>query len=823
MKKIAIIIVILLSVILYKHTEAGMCGNNITEPGEACDGADLNGYVCSTVAAGFVGGILSCKSDCSGYDVSRCIRGNTIIAASCSSSDVQAAIDKAVDGDTVIVPAGNCTWNSTLTLDKAVVLKGAGADLTVLNYGGNVSIIRIAPSSDKAIRVTGFSFHVQSNLIDTVNGWAITVVGNGKGSFGLTKIRIDHNTFNKGKRQIFWTGWAYGLVDNNIFKNGNIAIGICGDNNYSWQRPIVPGTSDSLFIEDNVFIINNDSDREPNEAIYHQEGGRSVTRYNIFNGSTYTNGNSLWFDSHGNWPCPPSGSSGPFDPDSPEAAFTCRGQPLIEVYGNTFSQHHSYRWAYLRGGTILFWNNTLTNLKSGLPSIEITDEESWQSLFFEPLKTVWPAHDQITNSYFWNNTINGVLINPRIKRSEDTIFIQENRDYFTRAPQPGDVYYPYSPYTYPHPFRTDCVSYPTLCDRGDTIFYGDISGDNQISAYDAALAAQYSVGLISLTQEQIQKAEVSGDKQVTAYDAALIAQRAVGLINKFPIEGLVFGLNININPVGAGTVNITPPKLSYNRNEQVILQVVPVAGYKFDSWSGSLTGSANPAIINMDANKTITANFSPIITPPVEPYPNSILDTITLNPSGAIAGTGYDLFGANTLSGKDYAFGFAFKVSKSLTISAVEFLAKQVEPGSNIRALLYKGRNIQGSSDLYYWLPHYSWVPEATFNLVTPLPGSNNTEPYLFRFQATTPYNLQPDTPYVIVFDPEPTSDNKGIYALPSIAAQEGFLSAEGTPNEDVVMPSFLVRRLLDVTKSYYYTQWSFSRTDRRYLVRLLK
>jgi len=69
------------------------------------------------------------------------------------------------------------------------------------------------------------------------------------------------------------------------------------------------------------------------------------------------------------------------------------------------------------------------------------------------------------------------------------------------------------------------------------LVYGDISGDNQISAYDAALAAQYSVGLISLTQEQIQKAEVSGDKQVTAYDAALIAQRAVGLIGKFPVEG----------------------------------------------------------------------------------------------------------------------------------------------------------------------------------------------------------------------------------------------------------------------------------------------
>jgi len=71
---------------------------------------------------------------------------------------------------------------------------------------------------------------------------------------------------------------------------------------------------------------------------------------------------------------------------------------------------------------------------------------------------------------------------------------------------------------------------------GGSNLLGDISGDNQISAYDAALAAQYSVGLISLTQEQIQKAEVSGDGLVSSYDAALIAQRAVGLIGKFPVE-----------------------------------------------------------------------------------------------------------------------------------------------------------------------------------------------------------------------------------------------------------------------------------------------
>jgi len=69
------------------------------------------------------------------------------------------------------------------------------------------------------------------------------------------------------------------------------------------------------------------------------------------------------------------------------------------------------------------------------------------------------------------------------------------------------------------------------------VVYGDVSGDTEVSAYDAALTAQATVGLITLTTEQAQKADVSGDAEVSAYDAALIAQRAVGLIDRFPVEG----------------------------------------------------------------------------------------------------------------------------------------------------------------------------------------------------------------------------------------------------------------------------------------------
>ena len=67
--------------------------------------------------------------------------------------------------------------------------------------------------------------------------------------------------------------------------------------------------------------------------------------------------------------------------------------------------------------------------------------------------------------------------------------------------------------------------------------FGDVSGDSVISVYDAALAAQFAAGIITLTQEQFQKADVSGDGKVTKLDAALIAQYAAGLISKFTAEG----------------------------------------------------------------------------------------------------------------------------------------------------------------------------------------------------------------------------------------------------------------------------------------------
>ncbi len=52
----------------------------------------------------------------------------TVNAASCSSSAVQAAINSAAEGDTVIIPPGTCIWTSGVTISgKGITVNGSGA------------------------------------------------------------------------------------------------------------------------------------------------------------------------------------------------------------------------------------------------------------------------------------------------------------------------------------------------------------------------------------------------------------------------------------------------------------------------------------------------------------------------------------------------------------------------------------------------------------------------------------------------------------------------------------------------------------------------
>lgn len=59
---------------------ASECGNNVTEPGEVCDGTDLNGQSCSDL--GFVGGTLACSFFCEDYNTDGCTNDTCVPTAS---------------------------------------------------------------------------------------------------------------------------------------------------------------------------------------------------------------------------------------------------------------------------------------------------------------------------------------------------------------------------------------------------------------------------------------------------------------------------------------------------------------------------------------------------------------------------------------------------------------------------------------------------------------------------------------------------------------------------------------------------------------------
>ena len=98
------------------------------------------------------------------------------------------------------------------------------------------------------------------------------------------------------------------------------------------------------------------------------------------------------------------------------------------------------------------------------------------------------------------------------------------------------------------------------------------------------------------------------------------------------------GLTTSANPGGGGSVNADPPPdcatNKYSAGTVVQLSAAANPDYVFTGWSGSLTGTTNPASVTMSAEKNIIANFTPcyslntVVNPPngggltISPAPN---------------------------------------------------------------------------------------------------------------------------------------------------------------------------------------------------------
>ncbi len=74
---------------------------------------------------------------------------------------------------------------------------------------------------------------------------------------------------------------------------------------------------------------------------------------------------------------------------------------------------------------------------------------------------------------------------------------------------------------------------------------------------------------------------------------------------------------LTVNIVGNGAVTLNPPGGVYDEGTVVELTASADLPWAFGIWDGDLSGFVNPQTINMDGDKTVTANFFeiPYVTP----------------------------------------------------------------------------------------------------------------------------------------------------------------------------------------------------------------
>ena len=351
----------------------------------------------------------------------------SVSAASCSYAAVSSAIATALVGDTVSVPGGSCSWDTTLTLNKGISLIGAGVSNTVITSNASDFLISYEPSDpskNTLMRISGFTFDLGAGNRSGI------YISSGNTLILQTKIRVDHNRFQniaQGSTQnnFIWFGGVRGVIDNNYFTAAYQAIRNPTDpTNTSgklyWENfeGIVFGKVDNnMYFEDNVFnVVGNGPGLQDT-----QEGSRWAFRYNTIYAP---NGGQPLFDHHGNWGQQYSGMGG-------------------ELYGNNIIGGGG-RFLDQRGGRFISFNNNFTT--SGWTyqlREEADDGDTPVGTYLGPNSPQYPQH--VNGTYVWGNRVNytgssiGYSLGPNCHGSVcyTTDIPRPGRDFFTEATSPG--------------------------------------------------------------------------------------------------------------------------------------------------------------------------------------------------------------------------------------------------------------------------------------------------------------------------------------------------------------------------------------------------
>jgi len=382
-------------------------------------------------------------------------------AGDCSQQEVQKAIDAAMDGDIVVVPAGSAVWTtsqenrpavviSAKGREKQITLQGAGIGKTIITDATGPQCFQVVIKAseagiysglkEKAFRITGFTFkgRGENAVISTT---------------GYTRWRIDHCRFENSGRSLWVSG--IGLIDHCIFdkKDNGQSIFVShkdfagkehGDG--SWSSPLSLGTEKAVYIEDCTFRY---YAQKPNAALDGCFGTRVVFRHNaLVNAHIAVHGTE---------------TSG-------------RGRSIrsYEIYDNSFTleaPREHFTAIFLRGGTgVIFDNRLVGGYRGFVLATNYRSRDSYRPWGKCDGSSKWdgnqeangyPAMDQIGRStdggpgtpqqhdplYEWGNTLNGANAEIAVSGGAEVQgHIIVGRDYHNDTSRPD-----YAPYVYPHP------------------------------------------------------------------------------------------------------------------------------------------------------------------------------------------------------------------------------------------------------------------------------------------------------------------------------------------------------------------------------------
>ena len=398
-------------------------------------------------------------------------------AATCSSADVQRAVDSSQNGDTVVVPAGNCTWGDQVSVvNKTVSLVGAGSGAggTHIVYSGTDQhaffFINVGNQTGY-MEVSGFWLDKPATGVQLYSGFVQVY-----GPVGWKNFRYHHNRMTSANDRdwhIVVNYSIHGLIDHNVFEGRFGGLLIRGLSESDWTSPLTLGSADWLFVEDNTF--NAVPAPSPYDGIQFgvndlQHGGRVVFRNNVVN--------NAFFQTH----------------DRMRTGYAAGH--AYEIYNNQFVAQPGYaihKGVELNSGTGVVYGNSFTgwfnyaigmrDYKTAGPWVNNGTVNVLPCNGSDPLdqnvsgQSGWRCQYQVGTHnfgantisypvYFWSNTCDGDdggcsggsqpgIVDDSVTEAPynrpTSSHVQPGRDYINNGttPKPG-----YTPFAYPHPLQS---------------------------------------------------------------------------------------------------------------------------------------------------------------------------------------------------------------------------------------------------------------------------------------------------------------------------------------------------------------------------------